>query len=245
MRPARWLISGLLLCPLALVAQTGKTDDPPGVTRLYRGDGFAGWQKFTPQVKNDPHSVITTNRDDPKIIVIKGNSPGYFVTEQQYGNYELNLEYCWYIDREKALEKPEAAPPRKSGVLFHIASEGDSIWPKCIKAQLAFGRAGDLQLLSGYKLTVNEERADPKDKTNFLRSHDGAEKPAGEWNTCTITCHGKFVSIKINDTQVMTARDSQYSRGRIALQSEAGEIHFRNITLKKLEGKPVDPEKDG
>jgi hypothetical protein len=243
-RPARWLVTYLLLSPLALLAQTGQNDDPPGVTRLYKGKGFAGWQKYTPQSTKDSHAVITTNPNNSEIIVIKGNSPGYFVTEQPYGNYQLNLEYRWHIDPEKALEKPDAAPPRKSGVLFHIVGEGDSIWPKSLKVDLSSGRAGDLHLLTGFKLNVNEERVHPKEKNIFLRTHDGIEQPPGEWNKCTIICHGKFVSVIINESKVLTGRESQVSRGRIALQSEAGEIHFRNITLKKLEGKPVDPDID-
>lgn len=243
-RPTRLLVTCLLLSPLALLAQTGKTDDPPGVTRLYKGKGFAGWQKYTPQSTKDTHAVITTDQNNSEIIVIRGNSPGYFVTEQPYGNYQLNFEYRWYNDPEKALAKPGEAPPRRSGVLFHIVGEGDSLWPKCVKLDLSHGRAGDLHLLTGFKLNVNEERAHPKEKNVFLRTHDGIEQPPGEWNKCSIICHGKFVSVIINEAKVLTGRESQVSRGRIALQSEAGEIHFRNITLKKLEGRPKDPDID-
>jgi hypothetical protein len=123
-------------------------------------------------------------------------------------------------------------------------SEADSIWPKSIQARLDYGRAGDLVLVNGFTLNVNPERKDPENARRFLRSHDGVEKQLGEWNQGTITCHGKFVSIKVNDTMVVAGREAEFISGRIALQSEAGEVHFRNITMRPLEGKPVDPEKD-
>lgn len=210
--------------------------------KLFNGKNFAGWQKFAGDKRVDVHKLIYTDPFD-KHIILTGTAPGYLVTEKAFGNYELSLEWRWHVDHE-TYAKPSAMPTRKSGVLFHIAGEADVIWPKSIKAQLAFDRAGDLQLLKDFKLTLSPERLDPKNANTYLRSHDSVEKPLGEWNQCVITCHGPFVSVSINSTLVMTARGAGVTKGRIALQSEAGEIHFRDITMKKLEGKPVDPEKD-
>lgn len=224
-----------------LSAQTPGASSKPEL--LFNGKNYANWQKFSGDKKVDVQQLIKMDPFD-KYIILKGTAPGYLVTEQAYGNYELSLEWRWYIDRENVLEKPGPVPDRKSGVLFHVQGEADLIWPKSIKAQLKLGRAGDLQLMKDFKLSVNPERKDPTNPNNFLRGHDGVERPLGEWNTCVITCHGKFVSVSINDVKVITARDSEFTKGRIALQSETGEIHFRNITMKKLEGKPVDPDKE-
>lgn len=228
------------LFPLAAAAQ--QAGDAEGEL-LFNNKDFTGWFKYTNDKTVDKEKLILKDPFEHHII-IKGTAPGYLITEKMYRNYQLNFEYRWFVHQIEQTEKPLDFEEFRSGVLFHIASEGDAIWHKSIKAQLRPGRAGDLQLLSGFTLNVNPERADTKSKTNFLRSHDGAEKPVSEWNQCTITCHGKFVSISLNGTKVMTARDAEFSRGRIALQSEKGEIHFRNIRLKQLEGKPVDPDKD-
>jgi Domain of Unknown Function (DUF1080) len=228
------------LLPLSAFAQQ------PGESEgelLFNNKDFSGWLKYTNDKSADKEKLIQKDPFDHHII-IKGTSPGYLITEKMYRNYQLSFEYRWFIHLTEQPVKPLDFNELRSGVLFHIASEGDAIWHKSIKAQLRPERAGDLQVLSGFELNVNSERADPASKSNFLRSHDGVEKPIGEWNQVTITCHGKFVSISINGTKVMTARDAEFSRGRIALQSEKGEIHFRNIRIKQLEGKPVDPDKE-
>lgn len=230
---------------VCLFTATAQAQPPQAKAKpMFNGKNFAGWYKYC---NNKSVKLDELIFHDPfeKHIVIKGTTPGYLITDAMYGDYEMAFEWRWaLLDRDKRQAKVEEELPRQSGILFHIASEGDSIWPKSIQAQLQAGRAGDLFVLTGFKLNVHPERKDPKNAFRALRSHDGVEKPLGEWNEGTITCHGKFVSIAINGTMVMAGRDAEYSRGRIALQSQAGEIHFRNFTMKPLEGKPVDPEKD-
>jgi hypothetical protein len=241
-RMARCIFLALtLLISATLFAQPPGDQGPP---LLFNNKNFDGWLKYTNNKEVDREKLIQKDAFDHHIIV-HGTAPGYLITEKEYRNYELSFEYRWNIHHsgEKA-EKPPEPEECRSGVLFHIGSEGDEIWHKSIKVELRPGRAGDLQLLTGFKMTVNPERKDPKSKTNFLRAHDGAESPPGEWNRVVINCHGKFVSVKFNDVVVMTARDAEVSKGRIAFQSEKGEIHFRNVRLKQLEGKPIDPDLD-
>ena len=212
-------------------------------TPMFNGRNYDGWYKFSGDKKVNAEDLITMDPFE-KYIIIKGTAPGYLITRKSFGNYEMNFEWRWALPREGTAKDPSTAPDRKSGLLFHINSEEDLIWPKSIQAHLNDGRAGDLMLVKGFKLSLKPERKDRQDARHFLRSHDGVEKPPGEWNQGIITCHGKFVSIKVNDTMVMAGREAETGSGRIALQSEAGEIHFRNITMRPLEGKPVDPEKD-
>lgn len=210
---------------------------------LFNGKNFSGWYKYSGDKKVKAEELIIMDPFE-KHIIIKGTAKGYLMTDKPYGDYELSFEWRWALpDRDKPAVKPEELK-RDSGILFHIAGEGDLIWPKSIQIQLQAERAGDLYVLNGFKLNANPERIDPKNKSRLFRLHDGIERPLGEWNSGVLTCHGKFVSMSINGTMVVAGRDPEYTKGRIALQSEAGEIHFRNINMKKLEGKPVDPEKD-
>ena len=233
------------VCALMLVQVQLMIAQPPGKqgTPLFNGKNFSGWYKYSADKKVNAEDLIVMDPFE-KHIVIKGTGPGYLVTDTRYSNYELKFDWRWALNKEN--EKEDAAKPRarKSGILFHIAGDGDLIWPKSIQADLQFERAGNMYLINGFKLIVNPERQDRENSRHFLRSHDGLERQLGEWNQGVITCHGKFVSIKVNDTMVMAGRNAEFSSGRIALQSEAGEVHFRNITLRPLEGKPVDPEKD-
>ena len=231
------LLAGLGF-PVLAQAQPPDEDQRP---LLYNTRNFDGWFKYTSNKAVDTEKLILREPFE-HYIIIKGTAPGYLITEKAFSDYELTLEYRWNIHQIEQDAKPIEVENLRSGVLFHIASEGDAIWHKCIKAQLRPERGGDLQLLNGFKLDVHPDRHDPNSKTNFLRSHDGCERPMGEWNHLMITCHGKFVTLTMNDTKVMTARNAEVSKGRIALQSEYGEIHFRNIRLKPLEGRPIDPD---
>jgi hypothetical protein len=229
----------VLLQSATMVAQPPNKKAVP----LFNGQNFNGWYKYSGDKKVNAEDLIVMHPFE-KYIILKGTSPGYLATDKRYSNYELNFEWRWALDKEDVKRDPAVLPARKGGVLFHIAGDGDLIWPKSVEAVLDFNRAGDLFLIRGFKMTLKPDRIDRENSRHFLRSHDGVERALGEWNQCTITCHDKFVSIKVNDAMVMAGKEAEFSSGRIALQSEAGEIHFRNITMRPLEGKAVDPEKD-
>ncbi|MFT3878512.1 MAG: DUF1080 domain-containing protein [Gemmatales bacterium] len=210
---------------------------------MFNGQNFNGWYKFSGDKKVNPENLIVMHPFE-KYIILKGTSPGYLATDKKYANYELTFEWRWALDPENIQRKAGEIPARKSGVLVHFAGDNDLVWPKSVEAVLDFNRAGDLFLIRGFKLSVKPDRVDRENARHILRSHDGAERPLGEWNQGVITCHGGFISVKVNDALVITGRNAENTSGRIALQSEAGEIHFRNIMMRPLEGKPVDPEKD-
>ena len=243
LRPVKLIVAGILTLAwsVPLWGQAGNPDSK--TTVLWPTQNFLGWNKYSPDKKVNLHDLFTMDPVE-KYLIIKGTSPGYLVTEKVYSSYELSMEWRWGVNRNGTPEKSEKEPVYQSGVLLHITSEADSIWPKSIQVRLNEGRAGDVALLNGFKLSIHPDFNDPKQKDVYLRRVDGVDQPQGDWNTTVITCHGKFVSVKINDALVMVGRDAEFIRGRIALQSEAGEIHFKNIKLRQLDGRPVDPEKD-
>lgn len=243
LRPVKLFVAGLLtlVWSMPLWGQSGNADSK--TTVLWPTQNFLGWNKYCPDKQVNIHDLFTMDPVE-KYLIIKGNATGYLVTEKMFSNYELSLEWRWAVNRNAAADKTEKEPVFRSGVLLHIAGEADAIWPKSIQMRLNDGRAGDVALLNGFKMSIQSEFQDSVNKNVFLRRVDGVDQPLGEWNTTVITCHGKFVSAKINDALVLVGRESEFTRGRIALQSEEGEIHFRNIKVRQLEGKPVDPEKD-
>jgi hypothetical protein len=158
------------------------------------------------------------------IIICKGKPFGYLRTEKDYANYVLTLEWRW-------------APGTKgsnSGVFVHVVGE-DKIWPKGVEAQLMAGRAGDFWLVGDAKLDVDKARQDPKVDRHYFRMKDDVEKPIGEWNRYEITCKGDTIKLVINGHLVNEGKNSELTKGKIILQSEGGEIHFRNIRLRTLD----------
>jgi hypothetical protein len=60
---------------------------------------------------------------------------------------------------------------------------------------------------------------------------EGAEKPEGEWNTYDITFDGPSLVVLINGKKVNEANGAAVVPGRIALQSEGGEVQFRRVEI--------------
>jgi hypothetical protein len=58
-----------------------------------------------------------------------------------------------------------------------------------------------------------------------------AEKPIGEWNEYEIIVDGERVVLKVNGQIVNEGAGAEVVPGKICLQSEGAEIHFRNIRL--------------
>ena len=70
-----------------------------------------------------------------------------------------------------------------------------------------------------------------------VRSDPPLEKPTGQWNTLECRCQGGSITIHLNGTQVNHVTKVFPDEGRILLQCEGAEIHFRRITLHPL-GRP-------
>ena len=73
------------------------------------------------------------------------------------------------------------------------------------------------------------------------------EKPHGEWNELELICfenksihvvNGEVVMILKNSRYVEDGRKVPMNKGKIQLQSEAAEVFYKNIKIKKLEALP-------
>jgi len=60
------------------------------------------------------------------------------------------------------------------------------------------------------------------------------EKPIGEWNQYEITVDGDRVALHVNGELLNEGPGAEEIPGKIVLQSEGSEIHFRNIRLTPL-----------
>lgn len=189
---------------------------------LFNGKDLTGWRAFLdPNAKVEPSKIWSVENG---IIKCEGSVPGYIITENEYGDYVLKLEWRWG-------EKPGRG--RNSGVLLHTQPP-DKVWPKSVEAQLMAGQAGDFWLIDA-KLTVDEARRDPRVNRHFFRMiKSDVEKPIGEWNQYVITCRGDTIKLEINGKLVNEGTNAEFTKGRIALQSEGAEIHFRNLTITPL-----------
>jgi len=212
----------VLATTLLLALSAASTQAQDGFTPLFNGKDLSGWKIFLdPKAKAEPEKIWTVKDG---VIICEGSVNGYIVTEKEYENYVLRVQWRWG-------EKPGRG--RNSGVFVHVVGP-DKIWPKAVEAQLMSGRAGDFWLVDNFKLKVDSARQDPKVNRHFFRMKDGVEKPLGEWNQYEITCKGDTIKLVINGQMVNEGTNAELSRGKILLQSEGAEIEFRDVMIKPL-----------
>ncbi|MFO0840980.1 MAG: DUF1080 domain-containing protein [Gemmataceae bacterium] len=212
------LLSLAMLCCLVCWSPS-PADDAKG-SEIFNGMDLTGWKVFIPakdKSKAKPGDVWTVKDG---VIECKGRPNGYIVTEKEYGDYVLELEWRW------------PAKPGNSGVLLHVSGK-DMIWPKSAEAQLYAGSAGDIWLIENFKLDVDKSRQDKKTPRHYFRldKDKKVEKEPGEWNKYRITCKGDTVRLEVNGVFVNEGKNSEFTKGKIALQAEGSPIHFRNIKL--------------
>jgi hypothetical protein len=209
----------ILAAVVAALGVAAWADEPQGeAVRLFNGKNFDGWTFHLrdPNVKMEDVWSITPDG----VIVCKGQPNGYIRTIESYDNYVLELE--WRFNPEKG--------PGNSGVLLRMVGE-DKVWPKSVEAQLMHRNAGDIWNIDNVKMTVDPNRTMGRRTVKLKESN---EKPLGEWNHYRIVVDGGKIELYVNGELQNTATDVEEVAGKICLQSEGAEIHFRNIVLRPI-----------
>ena len=204
---------------------------------LFNGRNLDGFYTFTQRhgVNRDPERIF---RVENGMIHVSGADYGYFVTEKEYGDYYLRVEFRW---GEKTWP-PREGKARDSGILFH-ASGPEKIWPTSIEFQMIEGGTGDIILVGGTGLEVKGQY---REKGRFDRFGKGPwqdlagyrdpagepERPLGEWNLLELWAEGDSVRYHVNGKLVNEGRRASVTRGKILFQSEGAELFFRMIELR-------------
>ncbi len=199
---------------LALVFVPAQAEDAPaGFTSLFNGKDLTGW-KATGEAK-------AWGAEKGVIYVEKGGG-GYLLTEKEYGDFELRVEYKMSKGANSgvALRTPKSGDPAYVGMEIQLID--DEGWP---------GKLADYQHTGSIYDVV------PAAKTN--------NKPIGEWNSIRIVCKGSKVTIELNgavlvDADTGDAKDDTKKRhpglarekGHIGFQSYNTRVEFRNVFLK-------------
>lgn len=223
------MITLSMLALAVIVLAPGST--PPGasgeIIDLFNGENLDGWS----------HVLVddTVARDEvwsvkDGVLICKGTPMGYLHTDASYQDFRLTLDWRWAAGQE----------PGNSGVLLRIHGEAVSFLPQCVEAQLRHGSAGDIWAFYGAAITGDEARStavvghDPLGDFKGVRKTEDAENAPGEWNHYEIVVRGESMELSVNGKRVNEAQGLDVRSGPIGLQSEGGEIHFRNIRLEKL-----------
>lgn len=248
---------------------------------LFNGKDLAGW--YTYQRRPEPTSVVADipkdadgnytepiglNKDPLNVftvveeegapaIRISGETFGILVTERDFENYHLKLQFKW----GEAKYAPRANEKKDSGILYHsIGHEGawGGVWMKSLECQVQETDCGDYISVDTVFVEVPaiqnpddnryyySSEAEPltfSHERSYCNKSEDFESPMGEWNTMEIyTIGGNSVHVvngQVNN-RVYNARylengeETPLTRGKIQLQSEGAEIFYRNIQIEPI-----------
>ena len=211
-----------------LLACTSCTCCPPQHSvELFNGKDLTGWTAFSSKEGVKLEDVWNVKDG---VIVCTGEPIGWLATETPFTNYKLTAEWRWG-DPQK---------PGNSGFFQRINGEPSTL-PRCIECQLKHESAGDLMGFQGMTVSGDAARSmKPKkfalgELTGGVKKLAMAEKKPGEWNRAEITVQGDKISVIINGQKVNEVAGVPVLAGRIGLQSEGGEVHFRNVRVIPLD----------
>jgi hypothetical protein len=212
----RFRTPALLSC--LILTATGRAAVP---TPLLDRPDFAGWE-FVGTPAAAIATVCTLQPDG--VIAAAGKPAGYIATTTTHSNFRLHAEWRW------------AEKPGNGGVLVHINSgPKDRAWPLCYQIQLKNKAAGDLLPMAG--ATFAEPLTSAPGAATPLKAHTAAdsEKPAGEWNSCDITCRGDTIEVSINGVAQNRVSGCSLTAGTVGFQFEGVPFELRQVSLAPLD----------
>jgi hypothetical protein len=214
----------------------------------------------------DERGVFTTSVvDGEPVLHVTGEIYGSVHTKQEFENYHLVVQFKWGSQKWP----PRLTEPLDTGILYHVVGEHGvdywKAWALSQEFQIMEHSVGDWWQIAGSQIDIRCAKAagetvpiyNPKAPLlsygpggagiTCLRGKD-AEKPKGEWNTLElITFEDKSLHI-VNGEVVMALSHSRYTKddmltpltkGKILLQSEAGEAFFKGVKIKSIKGIPA------
>ena len=201
-------------------------DETDGGMDLFDGKSLTGWEHYLvePDLKM---ADVWSIRDG--LLVCKGEPMGYLATKREFTSFRLIVEWRWAPGK----------PAGNSGVLMRIVGKPQAL-PKCVEVQLKSGSAGDIYGFHGFQVKGDAKRSKSAEgelfgKLSGVSRIKGADNEPGQWNQYDITLNGGKISVVVNGQKVNEAFDCDIVSGKIGVQSEGGEIHFRKVRLIPLD----------
>ena len=210
-----------------LVFQGANTLTPEEVNAgwklLFDGQTTKGWKNFKSETIRPGWKVV-----DGTLKSVDPNTAGDIGSADKYDWFELKLDYN--------LDKGQ-----NSGVMFHVADDGEATWHSGPEIQL-----------------YDDEGVTGAEKSGWLyqlyKSNVDSAKPAGQWNTMRVMIAPDKCFTEINGTKyyeytlwsddwnarVAKSKFSFYPEfgklktGRIAIQGDHGVVAFRNIKIRPI-----------
>jgi hypothetical protein len=130
--------------------------------------------------------------------------PGFLVSKESYGDFELRAEF-W------------VSPDANSGIFIRCAD------PKQVTAANSYEvNIFDTRPDPAYRTGGIVDVAKPASMINA----------GNQWNTFEISAKGPRLTVRLNGTLTVDVEDTKHARGPIALQASAGTVRWRNVQIR-------------
>lgn len=200
---------------------------------LFNGKNLDGWYMDVPDLDKDSKLRKPFLVRDGKLVSL-GTPNGHLLTEKEFENYRLEVEYRF------------AGKPGNCGVLVHASRPRAlyGMFPQSIEVQMMHENAGDFWcIVEDIQVEHMEKRRGPREnwgitegkERRIVNLTDGSEKPLGEWNRMVIECKADRITVWVNGDLVNDGFGATARRGKIALQAEGAEVEFRKVILTPLQ----------
>ena len=257
--PLMLLVVMGLACPSALLADRG--DSP---NQLSEAEQRAGWKLLfdgssTEAFRNYRAEGINAGWEVRDGMLVRASSgAGDIITQDQFGAFELQLEY-------------RIAPGGNSGLMFHVTEDEDKPWKTGPEVQILDNEKGADPQKAGWLYQLVAPRVPA-----WVRQFDSAAglvvpdlvdatRPAGEWNHLYLRVAAQGGEVCVNgehyyyfrkgsrewDRAVAESKFAAFpgfgkaDRGHICLQDHGNEVAFRGIKIRELPADRRIPFEDG
>jgi hypothetical protein len=183
---------------------------------LFNGKDLSGWKAVD--------GPMSSWKVEDGMLYCSGGGGGWLSTEKEYANFEIELEFRVPPGGNSGvfLRAPHQGNPAFAGMEIQVL---DDLAPEYAKLQ-PFQYCGSLYGVSA-----------PKTR---------ASKKPGEWQKMQITCTGRKVRVRLNDTLIVEANLDEHkdkeaehpgilrSSGYVGLQNHGTRLDYKNIRLREL-----------
>jgi hypothetical protein len=212
-----------LCIPMAILAAFGLSsavtgggaDKPPeGFVSLFNGKDLTGWKAT---------GKMEVWGAEKGVIYVSGGGGGWLLTDKEYGDYELRLEY-------------KMSKRSNSGVALRTPFVGDPAY-----------KGMEIQLIDDLNWKGLQNWQNTGAIYNVVPPKKIANKDIGEWNAMKIVAKGRKITVVNNGEVLVDADLDDYvkehaekhpgilrEKGHVGFQSHDNRVEFKNIYLKPL-----------
>ena len=220
---------------VALVSLGAAAQDATRFVELFNGKDLTGWVNV--------NTAPDTWKARDGLLVCSGRPIGVMRSEKQYENFVLHIEWMHmeaggnsgvFVWSDSVPDKESRLP---NGVEVQML---ELEWPNLNKKDgvtppIAYVH-GELFGVGGVTTTPDNPRGERS------KSIENRCKGKGEWNTYDVVAVDGVIKLAVNGKFVNGITRSTQKKGYFCLESEGGEIHFRNMRILELPPGVTTPE---